>query len=642
MHSDDEPRKRTARACDSCYRRKIKCDATQPQCEWCSHHNLPCTYDRVVTRKRKTRDDDGAQPKASRLSERISRIEQALANSFPELDSATLDFSQMQTLDDNTTASSSPSTTSSHLPSAVPSTVGVHFAGRELGAISLLTGIPFLLPEGQEWVQARTGQIISRDNLSPARAPWEKERGQSTNNLFNNLSNQNMFELPDLRVVRLYLEAYKKSFVMQRLFPVVDPDLFEETIISAYKQPHSTFSHGQASSRACVIAFLAFVSRLPPIKEFVVNSPLGEVDYDALAIKAQFFLTQVLQEPASLEGAQAVTNLTLFELSSGNMRATNYFAAIAARFLFMLGANLGNPPQSSQRIRAEKRHRSLRNLFWICYTLDKDICLRTGQPPTIADEHCDLTLPPGYIERAFTDPESEESTNVDPIFPFDLRLSMIKSRAHSALYSVSSLKKSDADLLKSIRELDDELEEWRAAVPAHWRPTMSFAQDASDPNVSMHSVMLRMNYYLCMSIIHQASSRCKAWVNGSGGLVDGISSSLTLSVEASRSTLCYLESAEHVLVDGVFWTLIFYPMSALLTIFCSILQNPLDPRSRDDMGLLRVATVMMRRIFTRKLPENEVAQFKMVADFVVELKRLAECAIDKAWREQSTGSLLSN
>lgn len=89
-------------------------------------------------------------------------------------------------------------------------------------------------------------------------------------------------------------------------------------------------------------------------------------------------------------------------------------------------------------------------------------------------------------------------------------------------------------------------------------------------------------------------------------------------------------------------TLIFYPISALLTIFCSILQNPLDPRSRDDMGLLRVATVMMRRIFTRKLPENEVAQFKLVADFVVELKRLAECAIDKAWHEQSTGSLSSN
>jgi hypothetical protein len=164
------------------------------------------------------------------------------------------------------------------------------------------------------------------------------------------------------------------------------------------------------------LAFLAFVARLPPIKEFVMNSPLGEVDYDALAIRAQFFLTQVLQEPASLEGAQAVTILvsmgnlelkileiradrfskTLFELSSGNMRATNYFAAIAARFLFMLGANLGNPPQGSQSIRAGKRHWALRNLFWICYTLDKDICLRTGRLfPSI--QHLTFNDNPSFI-----------------------------------------------------------------------------------------------------------------------------------------------------------------------------------------------------------------------------------------------------
>jgi hypothetical protein len=188
---------------------------------------------------------------------------------------------------------------------------------------------------------------------------------------------------------------------------------------------------------------------------------------------------------------------------------------------------------------------------WPSTSINLSSCT-SGQPPTIADENCDLSLPPGYTERAFSDPENEESSSVEPLFPFDLRLSIIKSRVHSSLYSVSSLKKSDAELLKSIRELDHELEEWRGAIPPQWRPTMYFAQDASDPNVSMHSVMLRMNYYLCMSIIHQAGSRCKAWVNGSG-LVDGITSSLTLSVEASRSTLCYLESAEHVLVDGVFW-----------------------------------------------------------------------------------------
>lgn len=203
----------------------------------------------------------------------------------------------------------------------MPSTVGVHFAGRELGAISLLTGIPFLLPEGQEWIQARTGQTISRDKLSPARAPWEKERGQSTNNLFMKYANQTMFELPDLRVVRFYFEAYKKSYVMQRLFPIVDAELFEETIISAYQQPQASFRHGQASTRACIISFLAFSARLPPIKEAAKDSPFGEVDYDVLATKGQSFIAQILQEPASLEGAQAVTmlvslrNLRLMSLS---------------------------------------------------------------------------------------------------------------------------------------------------------------------------------------------------------------------------------------------------------------------------------------------------------------------------------------
>ncbi|KAJ5666490.1 transcriptional regulator family: Fungal Specific TF [Penicillium maclennaniae] len=601
MHPIEEPRKRTARACDSCYRRKIKCDAALPSCNWCSHHNLPCTFDRVVQRKRKTGDDDdGNRPKASKLSERISRIEQLLAeNLMRDPGSVPSDLSRIG--DASTTASNS--------------------------------------PKGQAWIQARTGQTIASNKLSPTRAPWEKERGQATNNILIDLRSHDPFELPDPRILRLHVDAFKNSVLMRRIFPVIDPELFEETVTSAYQQSPNNFQFGQASTRACIIAFVAFTTRLPPVQTQVKASTTIPIDHDAMATRAQFLLSQMLQEPASLEGAQAVTMLTLYELSSGNMRATNYFAAIAARLLFMLGANLMDVRMSSSE-RGKKKHQLLRNLFWICYTLDKDVSLRTGQPPTIADENCDLTLPPGYVDQAHHDVENEDVYFDQPVFPFDLRLSIIKSRAHSALYSVSAMKKCDADLLKSIRELDDELEAWRLSLSPHWRPTMSFSPEASDPNISMHSVMLRLNYYLCMSIIHQASSRCKAWQEGSG-MMDGVSSSLALSVEASRSTLCYLEAAEHVLVDGVFWTLIFYPMSALLSIFCSILQNPLDPRSRDDLGRLKMATRMMERVFLRKLPDNEAVHLKLVAEFVVELKRLAEAAIDKAWLEQSRCSLLS-
>ncbi|KAF9239540.1 transcriptional regulator family: Fungal Specific TF [Penicillium roqueforti] len=587
------------------------------------------------SRKRK-RDDEGGRPKVSRLSERISRIEQLLAENLLG-DQISVPGDSPRSFEVNTTASSSPSNT--QLPDS--SSVRVHFAGKELGVISLLTGTPFLFPEGQEWIEARTGQHVSIDKLSPARAPWDKERGQTLNSVLMNMNmnTSNPYELPDWGTMQVYFQAYKSSNVMRRIFPVIDPELFEETIRTAYSHSLSTFRYGQASARVCVIAFLTFVSRLPDVKHIVnTTTATAAIDHDLLATKAKFFMPQVLQESASLDAAQAVTILTLFELSSGNMRTTNYYAALAARLIFMLGGNRLDGQAISTDERSQQEHSQLRNIFWICYTIDKDLALRTGQPPTITDENCDLTLPPGYLDRAFLDVENEEVPWYGPVFPFDLRLSIIKARAHRELYSVGCLQKSDAELLKSIRELDDALEEWRLSVPPRWRPTMSFSSETSDPNMRMHTVMLRLNYHLCMTIIHQASGRCKAWMQGQSGMMDGVSSSMALSVEASRSSLCYLEAAEHVVVDGVFWTLIFYPMSALLTIFCSILQNPLDPHSREDLGRLNVATVMIERIFSRKLPATELGHFKLVADFIVELKRLAECAIDKAWAEQRAAS----
>lgn len=80
--------------------------------------------------------------------------------------------------------------------------------------------------------------------------------------------------------------------------------------------------------------------------------------------------------------------------------------------------------------------------------------------------------------------------------------------------------------------------------------------------------------------------------------------------------------------------LIFYPMSAFLAIFCNILQNPLHPQAAKDLGLIRTATGMMERIFLRQPSSvNEIVHINLIADFVTELNRLGQCAIDKAWSE---------
>ncbi|THC88848.1 hypothetical protein EYZ11_011708 [Aspergillus tanneri] len=545
-------KKRTARACDACYKRKIKCDAAAPQC--CITIN---SVDSNVPRR---------PLKSTRLAERIERIEKLLTDNL---------------LKEN---------------------------GREFGVVSLMTGIPFLLPEGRQWVQSRTGQTISFDKLSPSRPPWEKQRAISSNELLMSLRTQNIFHLPDRRIVELRFDAYCNS-LMQRVFPVLDRVLFWDTIKVAYQNLDQNAHCTRAGVRACVFAFLAFSIAIDPCLN-TDGTDLPSIDGEECALKAQHLLPQILQENPSVEGIQALTMLALCELVSGNLQAANYHGSLAARMIFMIGAN-APPSQPTGVLEPHKDfdarvQRQLRNVFWVCYTMEKDVCFRTGQPQLFTEENCDLTMPPGYVEKLYSSMEYHHHSREfpeSPLFPVDLRLSIIKSRAYSVLYSLKALKKTDAELLKEIREMDDDLERWRISVPPEWRPTLSFSHETPDPN---------------------------------GGMMDGVSSSLALSVEASRSTLLYLEAAAHVLVDGIFWTLIFYPMSAVLAIFCNILQNPSDPQATKDLGLLKTATTMMDRIFLKQpYSVTEIVHIKRVADFVTELYRLAACAIEKAWKERS-------
>ncbi|EAW06511.1 putative C6 transcription factor [Aspergillus clavatus NRRL 1] len=623
--------RRTTRACDSCYKRKIKCDAAVPQCNWCSHHDIPCTFERVVRRRRKE-STEARQHKSSRLAERISRIEKLLSENLLR----------------ESVPSLSPS--SSELESPLPpphpfqwsgsSAAALHFAGRELGVTSLITGIPFLLPEGREWIQARTGQRMTLDKPGYARPLWEKQSASNPNRHLANMQPHDLYNLPDRQIVECHLNIFRTT-LMQRVFPIVDPVLFTETIDAAYSQPRAGLE--RADVRACLFSFLGFVSMLqvPEYKNRPLDLP--PLDSEKLAVTAQCLIPQILRGDATMQGLEAVTIMALFELVTGNLRTANHYGSIAARLLYILGGHKFPPspkfyPVSPAEQLEYRRKWHVRNLFWLSYSIEKDVSLRTGQPEVLNDENCDLTLPSGYVEQLYVSlgihHHSQELPEA-PMFPVDLRLSIIKSRAYSALYSFRALQKTDAEVLKEIRELDDELERWRISVPSEWRPTLSFSHETPDPNVSMHSVMLRLNYHLCMTIIHQASSRCKAWVEGHGGMIEGVSSSLALSVEASRSTLLYLQAAEHVLVDGVFWTLIFYPMSALISIFCNILQNPIDPQATKDLGLLQAATSIMERVFLRQLFSiDEVVHIKQVADFVTELYRLAVCAVEKAVKER--------
>ena len=164
--------------------------------------------------------------------------------------------------------------------------------------------------------------------------------------------------------------------------------------------------------------------------------------------------------------------------------------------------------------------------------MDHEHSLRSGLPPNFDDAHCDLSIPDCYGDC------STPSTCSPLFLPF-IRLSIVQSEIYRRLYAVSALRQTDAQLLRTIRDLDELLENWKLSVPIDNRPT--FTERPSDAG-SMPSSVMQLQYHYCMATIHQASGRCSSWAQNQN--THGPGSSLAISVEASRSLLRKFSESE--------------------------------------------------------------------------------------------------
>lgn len=79
--SSSRGRRRSARACEPCRQRKIKCDGIRPACGQCIYHNNRCMYEDV----KRVRD----QKMLELLSQRVERYETLLRNLEGEVDEPT-------------------------------------------------------------------------------------------------------------------------------------------------------------------------------------------------------------------------------------------------------------------------------------------------------------------------------------------------------------------------------------------------------------------------------------------------------------------------------------------------------------------------------------------------------------------------
>ncbi|KAL4964031.1 uncharacterized protein BDV14DRAFT_209580 [Aspergillus stella-maris] len=626
------PRRSTA--CDACFRRKIKCDRARPRCNWCSHRQADCTYSPrpgATVRKKRHEDIVNSTTQKRNLIDRIRHIDQFRAESGLREDPAILVDRKLSPCQNDDLLSSA------GLIPLPPSPWIIHFAGWKIGNPSPEhAATPSILPEGLQWIKSKTGATVPFPKFH--KAPWEKSRLTSTSLRGVPQPSTASLELPPRGVLDRYLDAYWSSAVHAN-FPVINADLFTRTINAAY-------SHSEAgpcqSSRACIFAVLALISGVDyPRAHCSVPVP-PNMPRDDFILEAQRLLSLMICEESNLDTLQANVIMGYVRLMTGDVQALTQFISIASRSIIAAGIHtMTDPEQMPQNADADtndmrvKKH--LRNLFWLCYLLDKDLALRTGQSHCLKDEDCNLQLPRDYVANLcsrVTYP-APISSGYSPLFPVELRLSLIKSRIFTALYSYQSLQKSDAEIIKLIRVLDDDLEHWRLSLPSDLRPTLTYGTtfNKSPNTMTMVLIIMHLNYYFCVNIVHLAGSWCESWRStcSLSDMMDGLRSSLTMSVAVSRSLLLFLQDAESLISTGSFWSLLFYTMSAILTLFCNLLESPMAMTTAEDIRLLARAEHTIERIFSRQILEiDQASHIQAISAFVSRLRQLAQQGV-KTW-----------
>ncbi|KXH46486.1 fungal specific transcription factor [Colletotrichum nymphaeae SA-01] len=468
--------------------------------------------------------------------------------------------------------------------------------GSYVGPNWFFRGIHAFSEDGRRWISSKTGQTIDWSKLqifTPKPSPFARRHAQLSPDLC---------QLPDQASLRELLSSYFMSSFRLR-YPLIDKVLFEETINEAYEDPDNISpSPICLAARACVFGVVSLIKLLPDAQS---GSP--GLDGNESAARASYLLSQLVGYPSK--------------------------------------APTGEIPLS------ERRKRHIRNLFWVCYMSDKDLSLRTGQPPLLADIYCDLTVPENYLSsytylRGLNEylhhPDASNDDHLTPHFSGDAQLGCLKEKVYRLLYSVQALRDKDNRLLISIRELDDEIECWRLSVPVDFRPALSVSSntllitpETKVPHARRYFHLL-LEYWYLMIYVHTSVRRYDAHtIIGKGGqdLHRVIHSSYDLSMEAGRSTLRCLRVCMNTFSNEGFWLLMFYATNAAIALFLNMIIHPEDADGQLDLELLISAANAIRVAISRASTREESTRIQRTSDFIMWLMWLGSCAITKSQEE---------
>ncbi|KAF4501063.1 hypothetical protein FAGAP_2725 [Fusarium agapanthi] len=237
----------------------------------------------------------------------------------------------------------------------------------------------------------------------------------------------------------------------------------------------------------------------------------------------------------------------------------------------------------------------------------------------------------------------QQSASPAPVacLPRDTNLARIKENASNILCSPRAFKYTEGELLAHVRQLDDELEEWRLSINASYRPRLSISSDlvfGLPASLSERDRMKERTYFINLQLdylftiinIHTLVRKCgDLEENLPDDLHSVVHSSADLSIEASRSIFRILDQIVELWEEDALWIVSHYAPMAAMPLFMNILIHPLGSSADNDLHILSSISKITRKIPSDRLPMEEIEHIQEISEFVMELVRLSHSA---AWK----------
>jgi hypothetical protein len=582
----DPKRRRIARACDMCRKKKIKCDGKMPKCSHCQNYKTECIFTQVEKKRQPPKgakyieglenrlarmegllkmsgllgEDDGGKTDLGTLEKRLAD-RQAVGSSFAS------PVSPHVAGDGSTSAHPTPPTGVTSPQSAAPPQNGqaqpqdkaaegladqmcslvTNNAG-ETRYIGSSSGFSIFSPKGIQWVNEKTGDSSFRDMITQAAtddrawATWKPE-------IFDDIFSRKIYRpLPPKPEALALLKDFFDNF--NCVFPL----FHEPTFMHLVDKHYSLDPYEGSGWWASLNVALAISHRLRII---------GEDDARQEDAKAWGYLKNALAVFSELTmrnndllSVQALLGMALFMQGTPNPQPGFFLVAAAIRLAHSIGLHKRGSDFNLNEIESEQRKR----VFWIGYLMDKDICLRSGRPPIQDDDDMNVELPSENPPDNIGVVSLGDGKGKVNLFRIQCTFALIQSKVYKLLYSVKAARQTDGELLNTIGDLDQELEEWKDSIPLEFRPEHEIKMPSESP-MMLHIVVMHFAYYNCLTTIHRMSVHHGYWTSRlSNYAIAGLNArplnprvfmSAALCVNAARTSISlvkFIPSRDHACV----------------------------------------------------------------------------------------------